>query len=219
MNLLLINGSPRGQQSNTKILFGNFVEGVKSVNILVKIELSYLNHPKNIDEVIEKFSKADYVIIGFPLYADAMPGIVMHCIEHIPESKQKMVGFLVQSGFQEAIHSIYIERYLEKLSKRMDWNYMGTIIKGGVEGIQIMPNWMTSKLFKQFYMLGVHFGKFQQFDTDIIKRLRTPLKMSKSRLRIAKLMSKTGMMNFYWNKKLKEHNAFENRFDAPYWSS
>jgi len=140
----------------------------------------------------------------------------MKFIEDIPKSENKNVGFLVQSGFPEAIHSIYVERYLNKLSKRMHWNYIGTIIKGGVEGIQIMPAYMTKKLFHNFYKLGLVFGKDQVFDSVIVNMLRTPMKMSPLRLKVVKLMQKTGLMNFYWNSKLKQHNAFEKRFDRPY---
>lgn len=216
MRLLMVNGSPRGKKSNTKVLFEHFTHGVLEQDASFTVETAYLNKVGQQSQVIEQFTDADLILIGFPLYTDAMPGIVMNFFEQLPESKGKKVGFLVQSGFPEAYQSLFIEKYLKKLSARMQWNYLGTIIKGGVEGIQVMPEKMTKKLFDRFSMLGVYFGKTQCFDMEIIEQLRQPLRFSPIKAKIAKQLVKTGLFNFYWNKKLKENNAYNNRFNAPY---
>lgn len=216
MKLLLINGSPRGINSNTKLLLDYFEQGVYAVNNRARIETVYLNKLKDHESIKEKFIDSDFIILGFPLYADAMPGIVMKFIEEIPDSEGKKIGFLVQSGFPEIVHSIYIERFLEKLSKRMKWNYLGTIIKGGVEGIQIMPAYMTKKIYSNFFHLGKSLGLKMELDTAIIGKMRKPFKFSPFRLFFAKAMQNTGIMNFYWNSKLKENNALQKSFDTPY---
>jgi hypothetical protein len=33
---------------------------------------------------------------------------------------------------------------------------------------------------------------------------------------VFRLLSKTGLTNFYWNKNLKSNMAYDKRFDAPY---
>jgi len=162
---------------------------------------------------------ADYVIIIFPLYADSMPGRVKAFIESLDKSTiwaHKKIGFIVQSGFPEAHHSIFVERYLHRLTDRLGAEYLGTVIKGGVEGIQIMPKWMTKKLFKQFYELGKIFGIEGQFDPFICEQLAKPYKLSKIRLAFFKLILKTGLNDFYWNSQLKKNNAFGKRFARPY---
>jgi hypothetical protein len=131
-------------------------------------------------------------------------------------TSSKKMGFVVQSGFPEAIHSTYIERYLEKLTKRIQCEYLGTIIKGGVEGIQIMPSSMTKKLFGRFESLGEYFAKNEEFSPEIKKILRKPFKMSPVRIFLFRLISKTGLTNFYWNSNLKKNNAYSNRFDKPF---
>jgi hypothetical protein len=93
---------------------------------------------------------------------------------------------------------------------------LGTVIKGGVEGIQIMPPRMTKKLFSQFEQLGRYFAEFQSFDPNIMMQLRKPYKLSPFRITFINLMSKTGLTNFYWNMNLKKNNAYEHRFDKPY---
>jgi len=102
------------------------------------------------------------------------------------------------------------------LAKRLRCEYLGTIIKGGVEGIQIMPSWMTKKLFVRFQDLGEHFAKNEMFSAEIQEVLRRPLKMSSMRRVIFSVFSKTGLTNFYWNSNLKKNGTFKNRFDRPF---
>lgn len=218
MKLTIINGSPRNKKSNSKILIEKFLEGYGKIDSS-NVEMYYIANIQKMDEHARAFAQAETVLIIFPLYTDCMPGIVKEFFEAIAINKygnKKRIGFIVQSGFPESIHSTYVEKYLEKLSSRMECEYIGTVIKGGVEGIQIMPSYMTSKLFTNFTNLGEHFAKTGYFNEEIVEKLRTPYKMSKANLFGFKMMSKTGLPNFYWNSNLKKHNAFENRFAAPY---
>ncbi len=218
MKLTIFNGSPRNKKSNSKILIEKFLEGYGKIDSSA-VEMHYLANIQKMDEHAKTFAEADTVIIIFPLYTDCMPGIVKEFFEAVANKKfdhKIRVGFIVQSGFPESIHSVYVEKYLEKLTKRMECEYIGTVIKGGVEGIQIMPNYMTSKLFTNFTNLGEHFAKTGCFNKKIVEKLRTPYKMSKANLFAFKMMSKTGLTNFYWNSNLKKHKAFDNRFAAPF---
>ena len=149
MKLIIFNGSPRKTKSNSTILIQKFLNGYNNYDHTDNI-IHYLADTSKNYEHIEKFIEADTVIIIFPLYTDAMPGQVKYFLESIEnfDSSRKSVGFIVQSGFPEAHHSSFIEKYLEKLSITMGWNYLGTIIKGGIEGIQIMPPSMTKNSFQ-----------------------------------------------------------------------
>ena len=67
--------------------------------------------------------------IGTPLRPDIekivsmKPDLVLGTREGNPP-----VGFVVQSGFPEGLHSRYVERYLEKLAARLGSPYLGTIV-------------------------------------------------------------------------------------------
>jgi hypothetical protein len=93
---------------------------------------------------------------------------------------------------------------------------LGTIIKGGVEGIQIMPPLMTKKLFSKFVDLGEYFAKNETFSKEIQAKLGRPFRMSILRRFLFRLISKTGLTNFYWNSNLKRNNAYSKRFDKPF---
>lgn len=218
MKLVIFNGSPRNKKSNSKILIEHFLSGYNKI-CSEPVPIHYLANGKQKEEHKEIFGNSEIVIIIFPLYTDCMPGIVKEFFESIVELKltpSKKIGFVVQSGFPEAIHSIYIERYLEKLTKRLKCEYLGTIIKGGVEGIQIMPPSMTKKLFGRFEDLGEYFAKNEVFSTKIQETLRKPFKMSLIRIFLFRIINKTGLTNFYWNSNLKKNDAFSNRFDKPF---
>jgi len=219
MKLTLFNGSPRGKGSNTKILLEHFTRGFTETNEN-QFELAYLVKVDEMEEFIEMFQEAERVLLAFPLYTDSMPAIVKHFIENLEplcdRENNPEIGFIVQSGFPETIHSRYVEKYLKKLAQRLGCKYLGTVIKGGVEGIQMKPPWMTRKLFDAFYRLGVHFGKTGTFDEEIIQSLANRERMSGFTRALFRLLAITGLTNFYWDTQLKKNNAYEQRFDKPY---
>ena len=121
MKLAIFNGSPRNKKSNSKVLIDHFLTGYNKV-CSEPVSIHYLANRKEKEKQKEIFQNADILIIIFPLYVDCMPGIVKEFFESIVELKfthTKKIGFIVQSGFPEAIHSICIERYLKKLTKRL----------------------------------------------------------------------------------------------------
>jgi multimeric flavodoxin WrbA len=217
MQLIVFNGSPRKTKSNSTLLVNRFLNGYHASTDHT-VPVYYLAETKEEKKHIEAFEAAQAVIIIFPLYTDAMPGQVKLFLEKIFESnsKGKKVGFIVQSGFPEAYHSTFVKRYLERLAVKLEWDYMGTVIKGGVEGIQIMPPAMTKKLYGHFYSLGKYMKESGTFDPKIIEKLGKPYRMNLARRTFFGLMLKTGLADFYWNKKLKENNAWEQRYAKPY---
>jgi NAD(P)H-dependent FMN reductase len=196
----------------------HFLKGYHEVNP-TEAEIHYLAQTKLTNEHAAAFEKSSTVILIFPLYTDAMPGIVKLFIEQIAHKKYgftKQIGFIVQSGFPESNHSLNMERYLKKLAARMECTYIGTLIKGGVEGIQIMPPFMTVKLYAMFQSLGNEFATSGKFNAQIIEKLRKPKKMGLLQRWFFQMGSLTGLANFYWNSNLKKNGAYEKRFAKPY---
>jgi NAD(P)H-dependent FMN reductase len=215
VRLTVFNGSPRGKGSNTKVLLEHFTNGFMTTDGNT-YELAYLIRVKDRESFINLFQEAEQVLLAFPLYTDTMPAVVKTFIESLEplcgREGNPDIGFIVQSGFPEAIHSRYVERYLEKLAVRLGCKYKGTVIKGGFEGIRATPDWMNRKLFKSFYELGKAFGETGEFDKQIVSKLGQPERITKFYFWFIKLMTH----KLYWNKMLKKNNAFEKRFAKPY---
>jgi hypothetical protein len=196
----------------------HFLEGYAQVSD-IPVPVHYIADRDQRDIQIKTFQEAEIVLFIFPLYTDCMPGVVKEFLEDVfalKNSARKKIGFLVQSGFPEALHSTFVERYLKKFSSRMNYEYLGTVIRGGVEGIQIKPFWMKRNLFRQFKNLGKSFAEKHSFSPLIKRKLRTPYRLSPLRKLLFRLMSKTGLINFYWDTHLKQNGAYKKRFDKPF---
>lgn len=218
MKLTVFNGSPRGKKSNTTLLLEHVLKGFMETEGN-SYELEYIVN-KDVEVLVEMFRNASDIILAFPLYTDCMPGIVKSFIDSLKplcgKQDNPSIGFIVQGGFPEAYHSRFVERYLEKLAKRLNCQYVGCIIKGGVETIRIMPQFMTKKIFNYFYELGKIYGKSGKFDEELLKEIAKSEHLSTLRRLFFRFASSVGMTHVYWNKQLKENNAFKERFDKPY---
>jgi 6-phosphogluconate dehydrogenase len=183
-------------------------------------EIVYLNRVKKQGEFVRLFREADHVLLAFPLYTDAMPAMVKTFIESLQPlcglNENKTIGFIVQSGFGEAIHSRYVERYLQKLAARLGCHYTGTIVRGGGEGIKEMPPIMTRGLFKSFHELGSIFGDTGTFDESVMHRLAKEERYSLPAKLLLTVLASFGLTDSGWNNRLKKNGAYEKRYDRPY---
>ena len=213
MKTLIINGSPKGKDGNTKIFIDRFVRGMKA-----PYEICYAvkEDPLQIAQYIQQF---DSVIIFMPLYVHAIPGIMMKLIECLEPALEdgKAMGFVVQSGFMESAQSKYLERYLSVLSKNLNYTYLGTVIRGGSAGTYMMPEKMNKKLFKQLSGLGEYFDSNNSFVVEIVSEMGKPNKLSKSKSKQLQFFSKIGLGEaMFWNMMLRQNNAKDKRFDKPF---
>jgi multimeric flavodoxin WrbA len=216
--LTAFNGSPRGRAGNTQIMLEQFLQGFQAGNGRSH-EMHHLNRVSDTESFQQAFAKADHVLLGFPLYADAMPGIVKAFIETLEpfcgRENNPSIGFLVQSGFPEAAHSRYVERYVEKLSVQLGCPYTGTIVKGGGEGVRSMPPEKNRRLFETLHQLGESYGNTGRFDPTLLAKLAKPERFPKIMAPLFKVFLKTKVANMYWDNQLKENGAYERRFARP----
>lgn len=219
MRLTIYNGSPRGKTGNTEILLKKVLEGFKDIRE-PETTWVHLNSRKQRGEAHESFPTSDLVLLGFPLYTDAMPGLVKEFIEslapYLGRTDNPDMAFLVQSGFPEAFHSRHVERYLEKLAFRLGASYAGTIVKGGCEGVRLMPERMNRKLFAGLREQGAALAKSGHFDNEKLKKLARPEKYPKAIVPIFRLILKFPFMQSYWINQLKANEAYDTRNARPF---
>jgi multimeric flavodoxin WrbA len=218
-HLTVFNGSPRGRKGNTPILLDKFLTGFQNSSDKT-YEMHDLIHINQMDQFTEAYRKASCVLLAFPLYTDSMPANVMAFIETLEQFKGRQdnpaMGFMVQSGFMEGAHSRHVEQYLQKLCSRLGCNYIGTIVKGGVEGIQIQPDNMTKGLFEQIRKIGNSFSERGCFDSELLRQLSKPEQFPRVSGPIMKLLSMTRLLDFYWDMQLKQNQVFNKRYSRPY---
>ncbi len=213
--MTVFNGSPRGRRGNTPILLGEFMQGFGR-----EYEMYHLVRVKEVREQVHAFAEAECVWFGFPLYTDAMPGIVKHFIEALEPLRGREnnppIGFLVQSGFPEALHSRYVERYLEKLAARLGSPYLGTIVKGNGEAVRVMPPEATHGLFEKVHSLGGDFAKTGQLNPETLRMIARPERFPTILGPLFQVFLHTSIGHSYFDNMLKQNGAYAQRFARPF---
>jgi len=215
MQLTYINASPRGKSSNTEQHVHHFVKAYEE-NEGCTCDQYYLNHyRKKLDELSEIFWNSENVLIGFPLYVDCVPGSLKGFMEELVKYKKDRktrVAFFSQCGFPEAAHLRFMERYLEKYTKRIGCHYLGSIMKGGGEGLHIQPPVFWEKSTSRLESLGKVFGKRGILDETLLTKLSNPEHLTMDQI--------NGLVPYInenlWDAWMKDNDALEKSFDQPY---
>jgi NAD(P)H-dependent FMN reductase len=220
-SLVLLNGSPRGERSNSMKMLSRVAEGWQRGGGQ-KPEVLHLAHRTGFDRAVQAFAEADTLLLGMPLYTDAMPALVKTYIEALQprtaaaEGANPALGFLVQSGFPEACHSRPLERYLQKLARRFGSRYVGAIVRGGGESLQMIPDRANQKLWARLRTLGEQLYRDGSFGAEELRAVAGVERMPALTLALARLAVHLPITNFYWNGMLKKNGAWQRRFAAPY---
>ncbi|HEY5527913.1 MAG TPA: NAD(P)H-dependent oxidoreductase [Thermoleophilia bacterium] len=218
-SLLLLNGSPRGSRSNSMKMLSRVAEGWERAGGAAP-QVLHLAYGVDFARAVEAFGESDVVLLGTPLYTDSMPAIVKSYVEalapYVGRSGNPRLAFLVQSGFQEALHSRPVERYFEKLARRLDCAYAGTIVRGGGEALQAMPDQANNRLWERLIGLGESLERDGRFDAEILALTARTERFSPPAAVAVKLALMIPGTQFYWNGQLKKNGAWDRRFAAPY---
>lgn len=217
--LTFFNGSPRGAKGGTELMASHFIRGFESLPGRTA-QVYHLNRIHDREIFQAAYGEAESVLLGFPLYVDAMPGQVKAFIESLEVYRERPnnppMAFLVQSGFPEALHSRYVERYLEKLAARMGAPYAGTLLRGGVEGILHAPEKVTAPLFETLYQLGRGFAEKGVLDPARLRALVMIEKFPWYAIPVFKVLQWTGLVNSGFDQMLKANGVYEQRYTRPY---
>ncbi|MDR2687777.1 MAG: NAD(P)H-dependent oxidoreductase [Oscillospiraceae bacterium] len=210
MRTLIVNGSPNGRKGNTEILCRRFAAGMKTPP-----EIRYVAE-ENAAALAAGMDSFDCWLFFFPLYVNAMPGIVKRLFEQLRPDEGKSVGYFVQSGFDEAAHSDYLCALLRNFNRRMGYRDVGIVVGGGMAGVRFMPEAMNRKLFANLARAGAFFEQSGKFGDEITGMFGQLYRYTKAQLRRNQFMKKIGLTDVFWNRMLKQNNAYSKRYDRPF---
>jgi len=210
MKTLIINGSPNGRKGNSEVFCRKFIEGMQNPP-----EVRYVAEEKApaLAAYMEGF---DCWLFFFPLYVNAMPGIVKRLFEHMHPNKEKRIGHFIQFGFDEAFQADWLLAILKNFNKRMGYQDLGIVVAGGMAGVRFMPERMNRKLFARLQKAGMLYEQTGAFDKESIQSFGRPYRLSKGQINLYRLLKKIGLANIAWNMTLKKNNAYKKRFDKPF---
>jgi hypothetical protein len=171
-------------------------------------------------EAVRGAKPGDTIVLAAPLYTDAMPGLAKSFIEELSPAVGKLggvrLGFIIHSGFSEALHSRHLERYYERLAERLGAEYAGTIVKGGSEGLRLMPRSWNRKLWEKLEGLGISLEHDGRFDEALLRDVAGYEQLGPGRRVFYEVFGRTPLARSYWNGMLKKNGAWEERWAAPY---
>lgn len=220
MKRLLLNGSPRGKGANSRQILEWIAQGLEQVGITHLPIVDLAPDPTRTTH-LEAFQDADEVVFAFPLYTDSMPAMVKGFLEAVALADRsrlrgKRVAFIIQSGFPEGIHTEALGSYLARVCERLEFVHLGTLRKGGVEGVRMMPPKSVAKIQARFVQAGNELGARGSFSSELIRSMAEPRTFGWKGRALIRLLGGLGLLNFYWNRMLRKHGAYSRRFDTPY---
>lgn len=150
MKALIINGSPRGQKSNSKIMSDYFEQGLNSAGVetesifLTEIKLKYChgclgcwtNSPgkcvidDGMNELLGKYVNADYIIFATPVYYYTMPAILKNFID-------RLLPTITPQIHKDEKGNFYHQTRHLKLPQTILLSNCGFPGKGNFEGIKV----------------------------------------------------------------------------------
>ena len=218
MKLSIFNGSPKLGINNTGILLESFIKGFQETPDN-EVEMIRMNNEQRYKDAAMRFKAAEAVLIAFPLYSYAMPAGVKTFFEQLEpllgKCTGKKVGFLVQFGFVEAIHARGLEKYLEHLTKALDCDYEGIIIKGGCDGISRNKKG-AKKILMGAYEIGKTYGIEKVFNKQQLDKYSAPEIQKKQNPFVMKIVFRL-INKLYWEKSFKKNGVtYESSFARPY---
>ena len=185
--LTVVNGSPRGDSGNTEHLVRALCDGYRDAGGTVVEPTLYLREEARRAEHVRTFSEAKRILLAFPLYTDAMPGLVKGFIEALEplcdREANAPIAFLIHSGFPEGTHSRRVERYLQRLAGRLRQPYLGTIVKGNSEGVRHGSAEDNEAVFAHLRTIGADLAEGRPMTTAALEKLAAPEPVSYTHLR------------------------------------
>lgn len=210
MRWLVLNGSPRGKRSNTDLLLRPLLAGIAAGGGAVE-ETLHLVRPGDLARAVEAFPRADAVLLAFPLYCDALPAPALAFVQRLAplvgRSGNPALCFLVQSGFPEALHMRPVERWLEKLARRLGAPYLGAILKPGAEGMRDRPESWERKGLERLAAIGRTLGAEGRLDPALVAALARPERLGSGLLGPLRVRLIAWMASAWWNGQLKRNGV------------
>ena len=217
MKLSILNGSPRGEKSNSKRMSEwilSFASQYQNLTISEHMLYKSARHPAFIQEI----GDADCYLMVFPLYVDSMPSIVKSLMELMSEKAEYFYGkpiyFIIHSGFPEVIQSELLRKYTAYFTtKVMKMTYKGTVIMAGSEAMQVAPDGFFSKKIPLFHKLLDLIIRGEEFNPELTMKLSRSYRLTPWQRLLFRL---NPLKDFYWNFRLKKSGARHLAKAKPY---
>ncbi len=197
MDVLFINGSSRGDHSNTKLLIEHFGKGVANTPGNT-VATEFLYEHEDFSALLNAAAHADGVVLAFPLREGGVAPTTVRDFLTAVASRLALSEHLVELSEQMAAH--------------VTCPYVLLLVTGGSEGPQALPGWITSRVFTLYMQLGKQFGTHRPLDPDLVRRLTHPPRLLPPVFWLLKFAARLHITNPRWEELLRTHRAFSRKY-------
>ena len=189
MHLVIINCSPRiAAKSDTEAMIAAFRKGFEQGRNTS--ELWHLSKRGEWKNAWDAFADNEHILFALPLYVENVPGILLEFLQSLhPKSVLgTKVAFLIQGGFEEAAQASCAKAYVETLPGYLGCDYAGTLTRGGLFCVNLLPEKMSRGIIAPFENAGREFAKAGCFSEEYAKAFAGPERFSKEEIRKYELL-------------------------------
>lgn len=203
MRLTVINCSPRIKaKSNTEIILEHFLRGYCENGNTA--EVWHLSDRNEWESAAKAFAEAEELLLAVPLYVENIPGVMMEFLEQLsPRVKPARMSFILQGGFPEAAQLSCGKRFLEALPEKLGCTYGGTLIKGNMFGMRLVPEEFAKADLEKYIGAGHHFAENGGFAAEYAREFGGAERMPRSEALQFMLIGRV-MQRIYMPKIAKE---------------
>lgn len=211
MKTILLNGSPKGnvQSSGSYFLAKAFASGMKEPCEIRSV------YKEDRWELLQYVSQFERIIFFTPNYIHLIPARTLDFLYALPKgSEGQSLGFIIQSGYPESAESEIAGRFFKRFASRLQYGYLGTVVKGECAGLAIIPE-KFGKLEKKFAEFSALYEERGFFDETYVRDFAKPYTISKPMALLLNMTNPIGNI-LGWHKIMKANGAYDNRRDRPY---
>ncbi len=197
MHTIIVNGSPRGASGNSQIIINKFIEGYSLDGNTH--EMFYVSDKNSWEKISTTISKAENIMVVFPLYAELLPGSLLEFFEYLSNTKlstNNKMSFVLHSGNLIAGIRGCCKQYLKELTKSLGCDFGGVLIRGNSFFYYNISKEKADELVEPYAEMGKYFGKHKCFFGNEIEAFAGPTKIEKSESRVINRICKILMTEF-----------------------
>ena len=216
MKLIVFSCSPRpAKASNTAAIVGAFENGF-STEANQEVDVYFLYKRSEWDNYRKIFKENNEIIFALPLFVECVPGLLMEFLETLEPKTDKgtKIGFILNSGFEEACQLRTCEKYLETLPSYLNCDYSGTLLKGGMFPLSYVSDKQRAKMLKPFIEMGKIYAKERLFEKSRVTKFAAPERYSKFFCFLIILLSPVSKIA--WRFMARKFGATEKLEKRPY---
>jgi len=223
-SVLLLNGSPKGEKSNSRQIGKFLVDRLEEKGL--KAEEAFITRliksPEKIEELSRLVDTADIIVFTTPLYVDSLPSFAIRAMELIldyrkanPRTGSPLLVAVMNCGFPEKEHMEIALRLIKNFSEEANLRWGGAIaigMGGALNGQALTERkGMTRNLTKGLSMSASALAEGQPVPEEAEKLASKPfmpLFMAKPMLRLfGKRM---------WSNQAENNGAKPDMYAKPY---